>query len=60
MAMNTNTVNPQARLHAGPPFRARSRHTALSRPDRDSVVAGVARCLGVDVIDHPALRSRSR
>jgi len=54
MAMNTNTVNPQARLHAGPPFRAQSRHTALRRPVRDSVVAGVAaglaRYLGVDVM----------
>jgi phage shock protein PspC (stress-responsive transcriptional regulator) len=52
--MNTNTVNPEARLHAGPPFRAESRRTALRRPVQDSVVAGVAaglaRYLGVDVM----------
>jgi len=52
--MNTNTVNPQAHLHAGPPFGAGSRCTALRRPVRDSVVAGVAaglaRYLGVDVV----------
>jgi len=54
-AMNTNTVNPEARLHAGPPpFGAGSRRTALRRPVQDSVVAGVAaglaRYLGVDVM----------
>ena len=52
--MNTNTVNPEARLHAGLPFRAQSRHTALRRPVEGSVVAGVAaglaRYLGVDVM----------
>jgi phage shock protein PspC (stress-responsive transcriptional regulator) len=52
--MNTNTVNPEARLHAGPPFRAGSRRAALRRPVQDSVVAGVAaglaRYLGVDVM----------
>jgi phage shock protein PspC (stress-responsive transcriptional regulator) len=58
--MNTNTVNPEARLrtdprfHAGPPFRAQSRGTTLRRPVQDSVVAGVAaglaRYLGVDVM----------
>jgi phage shock protein PspC (stress-responsive transcriptional regulator) len=52
--MNTNTVSPEARLHAGPPFRAQSRRTALRRPVQDSVVAGVAaglaRYLGVDVM----------
>jgi phage shock protein PspC (stress-responsive transcriptional regulator) len=52
--MNTNTVNPDAPLHAGPPFRAGSRRTALRRPVQDSVVAGVAaglaRYLGVDVM----------
>jgi phage shock protein PspC (stress-responsive transcriptional regulator) len=46
--MNTNTVNPEARLHADP------RRTALRRPVRDSVLAGVAaglaRYLGVDVM----------
>ena len=51
-AMNTNTVNPEARLHAGPPFGAESRRTGLRRPVQDSVVAGVAaglaRYLGVD------------
>ena len=53
-AMNTNTVNPEARLHVGPPFRAGSRRAALRRPVQDSVVAGVAgglaRYLGVDVM----------
>lgn len=53
-AMNTNTVNPGARLHAGPPFRTGSRRTALRRPVQDRVAAGVAvglaRCLGVDVM----------
>jgi phage shock protein PspC (stress-responsive transcriptional regulator) len=52
--MNTNTVNPGARFHAGPPFRAQSRGTTLRRPVQDSVVAGVAaglaRYLGVDVM----------
>jgi phage shock protein PspC (stress-responsive transcriptional regulator) len=52
--MNTNTVNPEARLHAGPPFRAASRRTALRRPVQDRVEAGVAaglaRYLGVDVM----------
>ena len=53
--MNPNTVNPEARLHAGPPpFGAGSRRTALRRPVQDSVVAGVAaglaRYLGVDVM----------
>ena len=53
-AMNTNTVNPEARLHAGPPFGAGSRRTSLRRPGQDRVVAGVAaglaRYLGVDVM----------
>jgi phage shock protein PspC (stress-responsive transcriptional regulator) len=52
--MNTNTVNPEARLHSGPPFGAGSRRTALRRPVQDSVLAGVAaglaRYLGVDVM----------
>src|ERR1700759_2483846 len=52
--MNTNTVNPEARLHAGPPSGAGSRRTALRRPVQDSVLAGVAaglaRYLGVDVM----------
>jgi phage shock protein PspC (stress-responsive transcriptional regulator) len=52
--MNTNTVNPQARLHDGPPSGAGSRRTALRRPVHGSVVAGVAaglaRYLGVDVM----------
>ena len=52
--MNTNTVNPEARLHAGPPFGTGSRRTALRRPVQGSVVAGVAsglaRYLGVDVV----------
>ena len=52
--MNTNTVNPEARLRTDPPFDARSRHTALRRPVQDSVVAGVAaglaRYLGLDVM----------
>lgn len=52
--MNTNTVNPEAQLHADPPFDAGSRRTALRRPVQDSVLAGVAaglaRYLGVDVM----------
>ena len=52
--MNTNTVNPEARLHAGPPFGAGSRRTTLRRPVQDSVLAGVAaglaRYLSVDVM----------
>ena len=52
--MNTNTVNPEARLHAGPPFSTGSRRAALRRPALDSVVAGVAaglaRYLGADVM----------
>ena len=52
--MNTNTVNPEAPLYAGPPFRTGSRRAALRRPVQDSVVAGVAaglaRYLGVDVM----------
>jgi phage shock protein PspC (stress-responsive transcriptional regulator) len=52
--MNTNTVNPEARLRTGPPFGTGSRRTALRRPVQDSVVAGVAaglaRYLGVDVM----------
>ncbi len=52
--MNTNTVNPDARLGTEPPFRAGPRRTALRRPVQDSVVAGVAaglaRYLGVDVM----------
>ena len=52
--MNTNTVNPEARLGTGPPFRTGPRHTALRRPVQASVVAGVAaglaRYLGVDVM----------
>jgi phage shock protein PspC (stress-responsive transcriptional regulator) len=52
--MNTTTVNPEARLYAGPPFGAKSRRTCLRRPVQDSVVAGVAaglaRYLGVDVM----------
>ena len=52
--MNTNTVNPGARLHAGPLFRAGSRRTALRRPVQDRVAAGVAaglaRYLGVEVM----------
>ena len=52
--MNTNTVNPEARLHTGPPFRAESPRAALRRPVQDSAVAGVAaglaRYLGVDVM----------
>src|SRR4029077_7084041 len=54
MAMNTNTVNLQARLHAGPPFGAEARRTGLRRPVQGSAVAGVAaglgRYLGVDVM----------
>jgi phage shock protein PspC (stress-responsive transcriptional regulator) len=52
--MNTNTVNSEARLHAGPPLGTGLRHTALRRPVEGSVVAGVAaglaRYLGVDVM----------
>jgi phage shock protein PspC (stress-responsive transcriptional regulator) len=52
--MNTNTVNPEARLHTDPRFGAGSRRTALRRPVQDSVLAGVAaglaRYLGVDVM----------
>ena len=53
--MNPNTVNPEARLYAGPPpFGAGLRHTALRRPVQDSMVAGVAaglaRYLGADVM----------
>jgi phage shock protein PspC (stress-responsive transcriptional regulator) len=52
--MNTNTVNPKARLHTDPSFGAGSRRTGLRRPVQDSVVAGVAaglaRYLGVDVM----------
>ena len=52
--MNTNTVNPEARLHTDPSFGAGSRRTGLRRPVQDSVVAGVAaglaRYLGVDVM----------
>ena len=52
--MNTNTVNPEARLRTDPPFGSRSRPTALRRPVQDSVVAGVAaglaRYLGADVM----------
>ena len=52
--MNTNTVNPEARLHVDPPFRTGSPRTALRRPARGRVVAGVAeglaRYLGVDVM----------
>jgi len=52
--MNTNTVNLEARLHAGPPPGAGSRRTDLRRPVQGSVVAGVAaglaRYLGVDVV----------
>jgi hypothetical protein len=40
--MNANTVNPEARLHAGSPFGTGSRRTALRRPVQGSVVAGVA------------------
>ena len=52
--MNTNTVNPEARLRTGPPLGTGSRRTALRRPVQDSMVAGVAaglaRYLGVDVM----------
>ena len=52
--MNTDTVNPEARLHAGPPLGTGSRHTSLRRPAEGSVVAGVtaglARYLGMDVM----------
>src|ERR1700747_1253049 len=53
-AMNTNTVNPEARLHTDPSFGARAQRPGLRRPVQDSVVAGVAaglaRYLGVDVM----------
>ena len=53
-AMNTNTVNPEARLRTDAPSSTRSRRTALRRPVQDSMVAGVAaglaRYLGVDVM----------
>ena len=53
-AMNTNALNPEARLHDDPPFGTESRRTALRRPVQDSMVAGVAaglaRYLGVDVM----------
>jgi phage shock protein PspC (stress-responsive transcriptional regulator) len=52
--MNTNTVNPEDRLDAGPPFGTGSRRAVLRRPAQDRVVAGVAaglaRYLGVDVM----------
>jgi phage shock protein PspC (stress-responsive transcriptional regulator) len=52
--MNMNTMNPEARLHPNSSFRTASRRTALRRPARDRVVAGVAaglaRYLGVDVM----------
>ena len=52
--MNTNTVNPEARLRTDAPSSTRSRRTALRRPVQDSMVAGVAaglaRYLGVDVM----------
>ena len=52
--MNTNTVNPEARLRTDPRFDTGSRRTALRRPVQDSLVAGVAaglaRYLGVDVM----------
>jgi phage shock protein PspC (stress-responsive transcriptional regulator) len=52
--MNTNTVNPEARLHTGSPFAAGSQRTALRRPIQGSVMAGVAaglaRYLGMDVM----------
>jgi phage shock protein PspC (stress-responsive transcriptional regulator) len=52
--MNTNTVNPEARLRTGRPLAAGSRCTALRRPVQDSVVAGVAaglaRYLGLDAM----------
>jgi phage shock protein PspC (stress-responsive transcriptional regulator) len=52
--MNMNSVNPEARLQAGPLSGTGSRRAALRRPVRDSVVAGVAaglaRYLGVDVM----------
>ena len=51
--MNTNTVNPEARLHDSP-FGTGARRTALRRPVQDSMVSGVAaglaRYLGVDVM----------
>src|SRR5207247_8810766 len=53
-AMNTNTVNPEARLRTDPPFGTGSRRSALRRSVKDSVVAGVAaglaRYLSVDVM----------
>ena len=52
--MNMNTVNPEARLHAGPSLGTGSRRAAVRRPVQGSVVAGVAaglaRYLGVDVM----------
>ena len=52
--MNTNTVNPESSLDAGPSLRTESWRIALRRPVQDSVVAGVAaglaRYLGVDVM----------
>jgi phage shock protein PspC (stress-responsive transcriptional regulator) len=52
--MNTNTVNPEARLRTDPLFGTGSRRTTLRRPVQDSMVAGVAaglaRYLGVDVM----------
>jgi len=40
--MNTNAVNPEARLNADPPSSTESRRTALRRPVQDGMVAGVA------------------
>jgi phage shock protein PspC (stress-responsive transcriptional regulator) len=52
--MNTNTVNPEAPLHAHPPAGTEPRRTALRRPVQGGMVAGVAaglaRYLGVDVM----------
>lgn len=52
--MNTNTVNPEARLRTDLPFGSGSRLTALRRPVEGSAVAGVAaglaRYLGVEVV----------
>jgi len=52
--MNTNTVNPEARLRTHPPSGAGSRRAALRRPVQGGVVAGVAaglaRYLGTDVM----------
>ena len=57
--MNTNTVNPGARLRTDLPFGTGSRRTALRRPVQESVVAGVAaglaRYLGVDVMIVPSI-----